>query len=144
MFAWVSLFFSLWAIAVMLSLGYVVYEKHLEHTRAQELKKINDQVKAQAGAQGGSGTGSSGGSSGGTAADAKEQQKVYHAPEGGILMTAEELAKYDGTGEKCYLSILGEVYDVSSGEYYRGGGGYEFFAGKDASRGFHTGGVRGI
>ena len=106
----------------MLSLGYVIYH-------AQLAKK--------AGA--GFGAGSSGQAS--DAAQQEEKPKVYHAPEGGILFTAEELAKFDGSGEKCYLSILGEVYDVSSGEYYREGGGYEFFAGKDASRGFHTGKV---
>ena len=38
------------------------------------------------------------------------------------------------------LALLGVVYDVSRGkEYYGPGGGYSFFAGRDASRAYVTG-----
>lgn len=44
-------------------------------------------------------------------------------------------------GSDIWLSILGEVYDVTSGEqfYGGGGGGYGIFAGRDASVAFITG-----
>ena len=39
-----------------------------------------------------------------------------------------------------YLALLGVVYDVARGaEYYGPGGGYSFFAGRDASRAYVTG-----
>ena len=38
------------------------------------------------------------------------------------------------------MALLGEVYDVArGGEYYGPGGGYSFFAGRDASRAYVTG-----
>jgi len=41
---------------------------------------------------------------------------------------------------KLFLSILGNVYDVTKGEkHYGPGGSYEFFTGRDASRSFVTG-----
>uniref|UniRef100_A0A023FCT9 Putative cytochrome b5 domain-containing protein n=1 Tax=Amblyomma cajennense TaxID=34607 RepID=A0A023FCT9_AMBCJ len=58
------------------------------------------------------------------------------------VFTAEELARYDGSGESLglYLAVLGRVYDVSKGaEHYRPGGGYSQFAGRDASRAYITG-----
>ncbi|GBG30884.1 Neuferricin-like [Hondaea fermentalgiana] len=57
------------------------------------------------------------------------------------MFSEEELAKFDGvaTPGKRYLAVLGEVFDVSSGEYYTGSGGYGYFVGKDASRSFATG-----
>ena len=42
-----------------------------------------------------------------------------------------------------WLSVLGSVYDVSSGEFYTSGGGYAFFAGRDATRAFTTGEFEG-
>jgi len=58
------------------------------------------------------------------------------------VFSADELAKYVGTegSPGLYLAMLGVVYDVSTGpQYYGPGGGYTFFAGKDASRAFVTG-----
>jgi len=58
------------------------------------------------------------------------------------VFSASELAKYDGSkgSPGLFLSMLGIVYDVSKGkEYYGPGGGYSFFAGKDASRAFVSG-----
>ena len=57
-------------------------------------------------------------------------------------MTVAELSQYDGSpgSPGLYLALLGEVYDVSRGsQYYGPGGGYSFFAGRDASRAFVTG-----
>ncbi|GAA5942491.1 hypothetical protein JCM10213_004791 [Rhodosporidiobolus nylandii] len=52
----------------------------------------------------------------------------------------EELAKYDGTnaevGEKIYVAIKGQIFDVSAKkDMYGPGCGYNVFVGKDASRG---------
>merc|ERR1719369_88066 len=61
---------------------------------------------------------------------------------GEIILNPAELAKYDGSkgSPGLYLAIMGIVYDVSKGEeHYGPGGGYSFFAGKDASRAFVTG-----
>lgn len=58
------------------------------------------------------------------------------------LFTVEELKQYDGQpGSKgLYLAILGLVYNVKKGKkHYGPGGGYEFFAGRDASRAFVSG-----
>jgi len=58
------------------------------------------------------------------------------------VFTTAELALFDGgdSSPGLYLAMLGVVYDVSKGkEYYGPGGGYSFFAGKDASRAFVTG-----
>mmetsp|Transcript_7494 Transcript_7494/g.8619 ORF Transcript_7494/g.8619 Transcript_7494/m.8619 type:complete len:307 (+) Transcript_7494:95-1015(+) len=59
-------------------------------------------------------------------------------PNTGVLMTEEELSKYDRNAEKVYLSIIGEIYDVTSGEIYREGG-YGYFVANDCSVGFQTG-----
>ncbi|KAI8799353.1 cytochrome b5-like heme/steroid binding domain-containing protein [Cladochytrium replicatum] len=58
------------------------------------------------------------------------------------IFTPEELAQYDGSDPKkpIYIALLGEVFDVTAGpSYYGPGGGYHFFAGRDASRAFVTG-----
>ncbi|CAK7206837.1 hypothetical protein SEUCBS139899_009643 [Sporothrix eucalyptigena] len=63
----------------------------------------------------------------------------YNGPR---LFTLEELAGYDGTdaSKPVYLSIDGNVFDVSNGRHIYGpGGSYHYFAGVDASRGFVTG-----
>jgi len=54
--------------------------------------------------------------------------------------TKEELARYDGTDESLpiYLAVKGKIYDVTAGKnYYGKGHGYNVFAGRDGSRGFH-------
>ena len=62
---------------------------------------------------------------------------------GGVrVFSVSELAENDGSpgSPGLLLALLGEVYDVSGGEQYYGpGGGYSFFAGRDASRAFVTG-----
>jgi predicted heme/steroid binding protein len=57
------------------------------------------------------------------------------------VITREELAQRDGVkSETIWLSILGEVYDVSPGaKFYAPGGPYSIFAGKDGSVPFVTG-----
>jgi len=57
------------------------------------------------------------------------------------LFTSKELAKFNGEGDQgLYLALLGRVYDVEKGrKHYGPGGGYHFFAGRDASRAFVTG-----
>ena len=58
------------------------------------------------------------------------------------MFSEAELGRYDGSpgSPGLLLALLGEVYDVSGGsQYYGPGGGYSFFAGRDASRAFVTG-----
>lgn len=58
------------------------------------------------------------------------------------VFTVEELAQYDGSDpdKPIYLALLGKVYDVTAGRnYYGPGGGYSFFAGRDATRSYITG-----
>lgn len=58
------------------------------------------------------------------------------------LFTGAELKNFDGRpGSKgLYLAILGLVFNVKKGKkHYGPGGGYEFFAGCDASRAFVSG-----
>ncbi|KAI9353327.1 cytochrome b5-like heme/steroid binding domain-containing protein [Zopfochytrium polystomum] len=58
------------------------------------------------------------------------------------IFTLEELAQYDGSNPDLpiYIAINGRVFDVSAGpKYYGKGGGYSFFAGKDAARAYITG-----
>lgn len=55
--------------------------------------------------------------------------------------TDADLKEFDGTDPEkpIYLAINGTIYDVSNGrKHYGPGGGYHFFAGVDASRGFVT------
>jgi len=84
---------------------------------------------------------------------AKSQEKRKGNPAGGDrtkksaetsgirLFAAKELAKYNGEGDHgLYLGLLGRVYDVEKGrKHYGPGGGYHFFAGRDASRAFVSG-----
>ncbi|KAJ3369186.1 hypothetical protein GGF31_005467 [Allomyces arbusculus] len=58
------------------------------------------------------------------------------------IFTPEELKQYDGTdpSKPIYLAIMGDVFDVTEGRsYYGPGGGYHFFAGRDAARAYITG-----
>lgn len=62
------------------------------------------------------------------------------------LFTAEELALYNGTDDSLpiLLGILGSVFDVTKGKsHYGAGGGYNHFAGRDASRAFVSGNFTG-
>ena len=57
-------------------------------------------------------------------------------------VTHSELARNvgDPPGSPIWVSITGQVFDVSSGaKHYGPNGGYRFFAGQDATRAFHTG-----
>ena len=57
-------------------------------------------------------------------------------------VTQSELAQHVGqpAGSPIWISILGEVFDVTPGaRHYGPDGGYHFFAGRDATRAFHTG-----
>ncbi|EEP78054.1 predicted protein [Uncinocarpus reesii 1704] len=61
---------------------------------------------------------------------------------GPILLTPSELSLYNGTSPTLpiYISINHTIYDVSASPYMYGpGGGYSFFAGRDATRAFVTG-----
>uniref|UniRef100_A0A1I8A772 Cytochrome b5 heme-binding domain-containing protein n=1 Tax=Steinernema glaseri TaxID=37863 RepID=A0A1I8A772_9BILA len=58
------------------------------------------------------------------------------------VFTREQLQLFDGTrpSKPVYLAILGRVYDVERGrKHYGKGGGYHFFAGRDATRAFVSG-----
>jgi predicted heme/steroid binding protein len=58
------------------------------------------------------------------------------------MLTLEELKQYDGSdpSKPVYLSIMGQIYDVSAGmKHYGPKGSYHAFAGRDASRGFISG-----
>ncbi|KAG9448061.1 hypothetical protein H6P81_014189 [Aristolochia fimbriata] len=62
------------------------------------------------------------------------------------LWTAEELTVYNGTDDSLpiLLGIIGSVFDVSKGRpHYGPGGGYNHFAGRDASRAFVSGNFTG-
>lgn len=65
------------------------------------------------------------------------------APNGDRLISSEELALYTGKeeGSTIWLSILGKVFDVTTGpEFYSAlKGGYKFYAGRDASPCFGSG-----
>lgn len=66
---------------------------------------------------------------------------TFHACFSVRVVTEEELAtKVAKNGDELWLSILGEVYDVSAGaEYYGQEDGYGIFAGRDATVPFQTG-----
>ena len=77
-------------------------------------------------------------------------QRADPAPEAirnasGTVLTASALEWYDGSGGRpIYLGILGDVFDVSTGQqHYAVGQAYRHFAGRDASRAFVTGGSTG-
>ncbi|XP_050526413.1 neuferricin [Daktulosphaira vitifoliae] len=57
------------------------------------------------------------------------------------LFDSKRLSRYSGDGGgKIYLSILGNIFDVTVGrKFYGPGGSYEKFSGRDASRSFITG-----
>lgn len=62
------------------------------------------------------------------------------------LFTVQELALYNGTDAALpiLLAILGSVFDVTKGKsHYGSGGGYNHFAGRDASRAFVSGNFSG-
>ncbi|KAI3728621.1 hypothetical protein L6452_17260 [Arctium lappa] len=62
------------------------------------------------------------------------------------LFTVQDLAIYNGTdnGLPILLGILGSVFDVTKGKsHYGQGGGYNHFAGRDASRAFISGNFTG-
>ncbi|KAF7627194.1 Cytochrome b5 heme-binding domain-containing protein [Meloidogyne graminicola] len=78
------------------------------------------------------------------------QQKVIPSKNGGssikknnlVVFTKDQLALFDGSrpSKPIYLAILGRVFDVEKGKKHYGiGGGYNFFAGRDATRSFVTG-----
>ncbi|KAI9660488.1 MAG: hypothetical protein M1821_009838 [Bathelium mastoideum] len=61
---------------------------------------------------------------------------------GPLRLTDQELLAYDGTDpdKPIYLALNGTIYDVTAGRrMYGPGGGYHFFAGRDAARAFVTG-----
>ncbi|CAL5203493.1 unnamed protein product [Lathyrus oleraceus] len=62
------------------------------------------------------------------------------------LFSSEELSLFNGTdqGLPILLGILGSVFDVTKGKsHYGSGGGYNHFAGRDASRAFVSGNFTG-
>lgn len=62
------------------------------------------------------------------------------------LFNVDELAMYNGTDDSLpiLLGILGSVFDVTKGKsHYGKGGGYNHFAGRDASRAFVSGNFTG-
>ncbi|XP_052484907.1 uncharacterized protein LOC105794884 [Gossypium raimondii] len=62
------------------------------------------------------------------------------------LFTVEELALYNGTDDSLpiLLGILGSVFEVKKEKsHYGAGGGYNHFAGRDASRAFVSGNFTG-
>lgn len=68
--------------------------------------------------------------------------RVCVADDSDRLLSLEELAVYDGREDSkgLYVAILGRVFNVEKGrKHYGPGGGYSFFAGRDASRAFVTG-----
>ncbi|UZJ52306.1 hypothetical protein CBS101457_001626 [Exobasidium rhododendri] len=72
----------------------------------------------------------------------KYVKKQTYFPPTQRVFTPEELWQYNGVeeGKPVYLSILGKVYDVTSGRWIYGPrGSYSFFAGRDASRAYVTG-----
>jgi len=73
----------------------------------------------------------------------RKQAAVRESGSSGIkIYSVEELKKYDGSpgSPGLYIALLGVVYDVAKGaQYYGPGGGYSFFAGRDASRAYVTG-----
>lgn len=68
--------------------------------------------------------------------------KAKETPKKEVLLTAEELAKHDGSDPNIpvYLAILGRIYDVDKGRrHYEVGSGYNVFAGRDSTPSFVTG-----
>ncbi|CAI6350033.1 unnamed protein product [Macrosiphum euphorbiae] len=66
---------------------------------------------------------------------------LINTPKVCSLFDTTRLSRYKGVdGGKIYLSILGNVFDVTEGRrFYGPGGSYSGFSGRDASRSFITG-----
>lgn len=47
--------------------------------------------------------------------------------------TLDEIRKYDGSNNKSYMAVDGLVFDVTKVEFYKPGGPYSLFVGRDAS-----------
>jgi len=62
-------------------------------------------------------------------------------PKNDRLLSPEYIARYNGDtpGAPIYLSIDGDVYDVTEGHSYQPGGSYAILAGKEGARAFGTG-----
>lgn len=61
---------------------------------------------------------------------------------GPVNLAPSELSRYNGEDESLpiYLAVNGSIFDVSANPgVYGPGGGYHFFAGRDATRAFVTG-----
>ncbi|EAU84286.1 hypothetical protein CC1G_01282 [Coprinopsis cinerea okayama7 len=73
--------------------------------------------------------------------DAKWMQLKNWMPRNDRLFSVEYLAKFNGEdpGKPIYLSIDGEVYDVTKGAAYQKGGSYHILAGREGARAFATG-----
>lgn len=54
------------------------------------------------------------------------------------LITLEELSKHTGGDKKAWVCLKGVIYDVSANDVYESKGGYNLFAGKDASQALAT------
>lgn len=71
-----------------------------------------------------------------------EQAPKPSSSKKGVLMSATELARHDGSDPNIpvYIAILGRVYDVDKGRrHYGKGSGYNVFAGRDSTPSFVTG-----
>ena len=56
------------------------------------------------------------------------------------MLTKAELAGFNGkNGARSYLTILGEIYDVTGSEHYTEDSGYFVFIGQDATLAFVSG-----
>ncbi|XP_015604489.1 neuferricin isoform X2 [Cephus cinctus] len=56
------------------------------------------------------------------------------------LFTTDDLKRYNNLNDGLYLSVLGQIYDVTKGEkHYGKGAAYNAFVGRDASLAFVTG-----
>ncbi|GMS90720.1 hypothetical protein PENTCL1PPCAC_12895, partial [Pristionchus entomophagus] len=67
---------------------------------------------------------------------------VSQGKDGVNVLTPEQLGLFDGSRDSrpVYLAVVGRVYDVDKGKkHYGKGGGYSFFAGRDATRAFVSG-----
>ncbi|KIZ05646.1 hypothetical protein MNEG_2315 [Monoraphidium neglectum] len=73
------------------------------------------------------------------------QQSDSRKAQAPSVLSKAQLAQADGSdGRPVYLSILGDVFDVSSKpEFYGKGSGYHHFVGTDGSRAFVTGEFEG-
>lgn len=110
---------------------YILYA--LEGLDAAELTESQAAATA-ADAQGGTGA----------ALDDKESKSIQNGNNTDStvrLITSEELAEHVTEEKQIWLSILGKVYDVTTGLSFYGpnSGSYSFYAGRDASPCFSTG-----